>query len=211
MIRTARRWWPLLAIGVAIAAWAGIEELRPNGDVTVTGWSCTGTCWDEVDEDFTGTGDDGSDWVDYTDCTENNVDRYLRFTATDPSNTVSSTTNAQTLRITARKCPTSGTNTPTFTPMVWCNGDADASPRKTGSAGSLTSTTEGHLLSFVWTYDFSGGCAGSAIEIGGWCDSQGGGPTARANCGVNAIEWEATVNDPGGARRVIIVSQADAP
>ena len=199
--------WPI----PPAAGGTSTEELRPNGDQSVdAGWDvdetstdCGTSCFDEINEDFTDETDVDSNYLEYDTCVEN-TNRRDRFNMTNPtvgSTNLNTGTDAQTIRVVARKCNCLGNGDPNMTIEVYCSGDADGSPQVSSGSFALgdngCSSGDGNveLNTFQWTYSFTCTGDGDDIEIGVFCSAQGGAPGGRRACDVAAIEWEATIDD----------------
>jgi len=199
----------LAALGLLLMsspAWAVLEDLRPDADVSDTGWdrtsdssACSGVdCSVEINNEPT-TGDTLS--VEGTVCSGSGAEADITYRAslTEPTgpNTAWNGTNTQTIRYRASRCA-SGTSTPTLSGRVWCNGDADGSPQVTGATENMANAEA------VFTFTFTSAsvtCDPTDIEIGFFCNGSGGSPSGRRSCLVDSIELDGDFTEPPVVRR----------
>jgi hypothetical protein len=195
-----------------VAAFAGTEDLQPNGDqsLDVNFDTCSNSegsnCWGDVNEGYSaGCGSDpDANTVTYDNCTASNIDARDRFNLTNPvTEAGNSLSGTQTVEVCALKCDSGQSGTPTMTIEVYCSGDADGSPQTSGTATNLgnSSTAVSH------SFDASAlSCASNPdnVEVAVFCDGVGGSPGARVGCTLDLIEFQGNFAE-ASTRRVIQV------
>jgi hypothetical protein len=209
----------MLTLLLPVLAWAGTEELRPNGDQSIDtafdtiegdGDTCgtpgSGNCWQAVDENFSTacTDVDGNDIL-YDDCTVSNQDSRDRFNLTNPVTEAGNVLSGnQTIQICVAECRAAGN--PTTTIEVYCSGDADGTPQTSDSAFTVSNGTT--MVSDTFTFDASAlSCADTPddVEVAIFCDGVGGAPGNRNGCQIGLIEFQGNFEAAAARNRIIVV------
>ena len=181
----------LFSVGLLFAA---AETEHPTAIEAQSGYTdCT---IGEIDEDITGDTGGDSLWCDTGDA--NNVTTTVRVSFPTPSGDPVTTTDAQTVRVYARK--TSQSTAPSCTFDIYENGTSRVAAALTLSG--ISSATYG---SNTWTYTGFTNADGSGLEVLATCTPGGGNPNNRASGEVGAIQLELDVTVAGGARKRIVL------
>lgn len=162
------------------------ESLFPDGEVGTT-VNFTGTFADVDNPQAT----PGSDWMDPTNDALNNE---VTFSMQLPTGDLNTGAGLQSIKLHVRKQLTGG-NDPTF----------DVHIREAGSATNLvtlvtaqTITSEtGENFTFTWDASVLAAASGVDVEVHLFGNRSGGGPTARRNLSIGAVEWEADFTAAG--------------
>lgn len=187
----------LLLLLLAAPALAQDQTLEPDGNVSETSTDCTGA-------ELTSRLSDNSD---ATECRGGNGGTSESWTAVmsfpTPTNSPSTTTDAQTFQCRAKKSSSGGNGDPSFSMNLFCGGSSVESGASNSTTDSHTSYTE-----FSETFTFnSGSCAsdGSNVEVEINVSHQGGSPSGRRSVDISDCDWDVTWAAGGTARRVIVV------
>lgn len=153
-----------------------VERLAPDAILTQT--NLVGTLADiQNDPDTPDT-----TWLTATDTS---IATVLRVSFPTPSNTI---TGSQEFRARVRRV--GGTDNPPVNLELWINGASTL----VGPNVTVVNSTDGELIS--WTWD-AGTHDATAVECRVNSPSTGGKPATRATCEIEAIEWNATIQDAG--------------
>ncbi len=193
------------AVAVALLALAAFaaEDVRPSADVTQTATTCDGTptAWSTLDDD---PDSPGADWCEPdTTCEGSGAQSWtIRVGFATPSGNPAGGADQQTFAWWSREGCTSDGTDPTITVDYYCS----SSLIEAGVVKTLNDANAGMLHTDVYTH--GGGCAadGSDVEAHIVCTASGGNPGARRSCGIESIEWRATVIVSGSRNRAVVVS-----
>lgn len=189
----------LALVACLFPAWARAADqtLAPDGCGESANNTCsTATAPGTLDE---GVSTPGGDWCAASGCGSGAVNTAWRMLFPTPTNPPSSTTDAQTFRIYARKCSAGGAD-PSVRMDLYCNGVLVES----GDEQTVTSET-GQVFSELVTFT-AVSCAanGSDVEVRVVGTASGGTPSGRRSVGVDAVEWQVTWAAAGGKKMLIV-------
>ncbi len=184
----------LLALLVAVPAFAD-ETVIPTGtDSSDSGTSCDASVHATIDDDPDAP---GGDW-----CTADSDGTSWNFVVTlgTVTDTLDNTTDAQTIEFYVRSFDESATNDPTIQMEIYDKTTVDCDTlHESGTVTTLTDAGFPAKITDTWTSSGISNKNDVCVKI--ICTKAAGGPGARNSCDIDALEWDVVAAAGGRTRR----------